>query len=297
VNTVVQAFFHSLETQLHYSESTRAAYRSDLQIFLKHLRENLNREPRLSDFDEDHISGFFEAEQKVGRRPNTLLRRKAAIIRFEQYLHQKGLLPENSRDINAKLSHFFSESRLEKETQPNCLTKNQVDQLINLLEESARPLARRDQAILTVLLETGMAASSLIALDLTDLDLRRGMLRIPDHNYTSVWLPLSDANRQIERYLKESRPELNPSASEAALFISQNGMRMSRQGLWQMLRQLGVQVQLPVTLSPRLVRHTAAIRMSQAGKQLGDIQKSMGHTNPLSTHALLHRLRAELSDL
>jgi integrase/recombinase XerD len=94
----------------------------------------------------------------------------------------------------------------------------------------------------------------------------------------------------MERYLLEGRPELNHRADEKALFISQMDGRMSRQGIWQVLRHWGGMVKPPILLSPRLVRHTAALRMAQTGRTIAEIQSLLGHRNPLSTRALLRRL-------
>jgi integrase/recombinase XerD len=103
---------------------------------------------------------------------------------------------------------------------------------------------------------------------------------------------MGSAARIIDIYLKIGRPELNRSIDEPALFISQVGTRMSRQSAWQVLRHWGELAELPVTLSPRLLRHTAALRMTHASRPISEIQMLLGHSNPLSTQALLHRLES-----
>lgn len=65
---------------------------------------------------------------------------------------------------------------------------------------------------------------------------------------------------------------------------------MTRQGVWQVLRQWGRRANLPVTLSPRLARHTAAFHLARSQRPVKEIQALLGHTNPLSTQALLRRL-------
>ncbi|HUV26235.1 MAG TPA: tyrosine-type recombinase/integrase, partial [Anaerolineales bacterium] len=77
---------------------------------------------------------------------------------------------------------------------------------------------------------------------------------------------------------------------EPALFISQMDGRLSRQGVWQILKYWGQQVNPPLSLSPRIVRHSAALRMKMAGLSNADIQMRLGHRNPLSTQALMRRL-------
>jgi integrase len=66
--------------------------------------------------------------------------------------------------------------------------------------------------------------------------------------------------------------------------------RLSRQGIWQILNHWGKLVNPPIKLSPRLLRHNAAVRMHRDGKPIPEIQIRLGHRNPLSTRALIRRL-------
>ena len=148
---------------------------------------------------------------------------------------------------------------------------------------------------MSLLLETGLSVADLVELDLSDLDLRAGRLHIVRVHGTDKWLPLGKSTDIVARYIREGRPELNPQPNEPALFVSQMGSRMSRQGIWQILNHWGKLADPPINISPRKVRHTAALRMSQAGRSLEEIQTLLGHSNPLSTQALLRRLKNHIS--
>ena len=284
----IQAFLASLESLPSYSEGTRAAYASDLRIFLEHLRHSLDRLPVLDDFNSAQVTCFLEAEYKDGRQHSTLLRRRATLLCFERYLLSVGILD----DVRLKEEGFSIDlpcvSQI-KET-PVCLTDEQVICLLSILEQSPRPLARRDYAILAVLVETGFSASAIRAVNLSELDLRAHKIHLKSSADEDCWLPLGNAQGPVELYLKEGRPELNHLPDEPALFISQNGVRMSRQSIWQVMRHWGKAAGLPVLLSPRVIRHTAARRMVRAGRSIPEIQILLGHSNPLSTLALLNRL-------
>ncbi len=66
---------------------------------------------------------------------------------------------------------------------------------------------------------------------------------------------------------------------------------MSRQSVWQMLQRWGKLANIPITLSPRLVRHTAVLHLIRNGRPLSEIQILLGHSNFLSTQALIKRLQ------
>jgi site-specific recombinase XerD len=180
---------------------------------------------------------------------------------------------------------------------PYCLTEEQVASIMQAIETSPRARARRDQAILSLLLETGLSVGSLVRLDLDDLDLSQGWLNVSGENEKSNRLPLGQAAAALQGYLEEGRPELNHQPDEKALFVSQMDGRISRQGVWQILRHWGRKAVPPIDLSPRLVRNTAALRMLKAGHPTREIQARLGHANFLSTQALLRRLEGACQDV
>jgi integrase/recombinase XerD len=285
----VRDFLDDLEAQLTYSDSTRLAYLNDLRCYLDYLELTLQRKPRLADFNARSIAGFLDTERESGKRPSTLLRRRASLRNFANYMR---------RHFEDWDERFENEAHLIDEavavpatlTRPHYLNEHQIQALWRVLEASKRPRSRRDQAILALLLECGLTVGSLVSLNLSDIDLKTGRLRLPSRSNRSVWVPLRDALEPIRSYLKDGRPELNYRTSEPALFISQTGGRMTRQGVWQVLRQWGRKANLPVTLSPRLARHTAAFHLARSKRPVKEIQALLGHTNPLSTQALLRRL-------
>ena len=284
-----QAFIADLETQPAYSHSTRLAYQNDLRGFSAFLRRTLGREPALADFNAQQAANFLEAERQAGRRPSTLLRRRACLRRFAAFLRRSepdwaAAFDDQAYLLDDAISASGSGQAL------RYLDSSQIDALWGLLDSSPRPRARRDSAILALLLESGLTVGTLIALNLNDLDPRTERLRVLLDDGGELWLPLASASLALQRYLREGRPELNCRPDEPALFISQTGGRMSRQGVWQVLRQWGHRAHLPITLSPRLARHTAAVHLAQAGRPLSEIQALLGHSNPLSTQALLRRL-------
>jgi integrase/recombinase XerD len=287
----ISAFLASLQTDPAYSQSTRMAYASDLRVFFEYLRSTLDHIPYVEDFNTRQVADFLEAESRSGRRLSTLVRRRATLRRFSNYLHQSGVSNGNVLDTDNRLINETISS-VSAERMPQCLTAAQILQLETLIQNSPRPRARRDHAILTLLLETGLSVGTLINLNLSDLDLRAGKLHVRMEEGEDTWLPLGSATEVMKRYLEEGRPDLNREPNEPALFISQMDGRMSRQGIWQILRYWGRLLNPSVVLSPRMVRHTAALHMARKGRPLSEIQALLGHSNPLSTHALLRRLLA-----
>lgn len=286
----IRAFLASLESQPSYSPGTRLAYAADLTLFYKFLQGYLNRPPDLSDLNPQSIASFLNSEKLNGKKPSTLLRRKAAIRLFKIFLLDHGYIPSQLEN-----DEWLSEIPFQSKTSTShlqFLNPDQIQALLRMIEYGQRPITRRDSAILALLLHTGLTVSKLISLDLTDVNLYAGKLHLDSGQGETFWHPLGPAAQYIERYIKEGRPDLNPYPGETALFISQIGSRLSRQGVWQILKHWGNLTQVSTPITPRVIRHTAALHLARSGLPLSQIQVLLGHSNPQSTQALLHRLEA-----
>jgi integrase/recombinase XerD len=174
------------------------------------------------------------------------------------------------------------------------LSKNEVSSLLNAINQTDTPRAKRDLAIINLLLETGISIGVLVDLDLSDLNLRSGKVQVKMGAGLHTSLAIPETVELMQSYLKVGRPELTQSSAETALFVSQMGGRISRQGVWQLLRNWGKQAKLKQILSPRVVRHTAACNMLASGKRIEEIQRYLGHRNLISTRSLVRRLKRVL---
>jgi site-specific recombinase XerD len=293
----VNAFLASLEASPACSRSTRLAYASDLRVFLDFLQTTLNRPPQIADLDIASVTSFLEAERLEGRKRSTVSRRLATLRKFNLFLSNAGLIPDITFIPGIGVPEQMDTSPLSSTELP-FLTRDQIERLFVLIGTSPRPRALRDQALLLLMAEIGLSVGSIAALDMTDLDLRARRVHLQRLYAEDVWVPLGMAYPIVERYVKEARPDLNHRQDEPALFVSQLDGRLSRQGIWQILQSWGKLLDPPLKISPRRVRHTAAIRMAGSGRPLSEIQALLGHRNSFSTRALLRRLRmAEMESI
>ena len=291
METEVNTFLTNLEA----SESTRLAYANDLRVFLQFLDGINNRPPSLTDLNNHQVTAFIETERQLGRRRNTLIRRLATLKYFQEYLVEGGLVQTYTFSVkDEQIERVLDKVPVERSRQ--CLNKDQIQALLAIMDSSPRPRALRDRAILLLLLETGLSVGDLTALDLTDLDMRAGRFHLYLVGHGDSWLDLGEARDAVRIYLQEGRPDLMLHPGEPALFISQMDGRLSRQGVWQILNHWGQMLQPPISLSPRILRHTAVLRMSNAGYSTSEIQLRLGHRSPISTRALVRRLHAASLD-
>jgi len=289
----LKTYLGTLKSHQGYAENTRQAYASDLFHFVNFLKSNLGRKPEVKDFTSEVTKKFLEVERKSGMKPSTLHRRRVSLKHFAQYLRDQEILDSDIVETIAQTQeNLWKEISKQKVA---CLNSKEVERLLGTVGQSNTARSRRDQAIFSILLETGLSIGDLVSLNLSDVNLRESNLRVGSERSNASWVFIPNSSEKIRIYLAEGRPELTQSISEEALFVSQMGGRISRQGIWQVIRIWGRQAKIRKKLSPRILRHTAVNQMLMDGKSFDEIQLLLGHRNPLSTRALIRRIKKACS--
>jgi site-specific recombinase XerD len=285
---LIEKFINYLANNGEYSQNTLEAYKSDLRRFAGYLQRKLGRGTVAADLSGRNIEAFLVSESKKGKKASTLLRREASLRRFAKYLKNQGEISE----LPVIKTAFLKNAKDGKaQNDYHSLTNDEIELIRQAMLENSHPRALRDLAIFSLLLETGIPISKLVGMNLSDLDLRARRIRLGSERSADEWVPINGVAAILEQYVFEGRPDLSHPAGQKALFVSQMGGRMSRQGIWQVLRNWGNQVNISRELSPRLIRRTAAVRMIGKELSLKEIQRSLGHRNVLSTRALVRRMR------
>ena len=178
---------------------------------------------------------------------------------------------------------------------PRCLSMSQVEALLDA-PDVASPLGVRDRAILEVLYATGLRVSELIGLRPGDVDLDVGLLKCLGKGRKERLVPLgSTACTWVRRYLLEVRGTLGRGLATAPLFVSIRGGRLSRMGLWGIVRRHAVTAGVQATLTPHVLRHSFATHLLENGADLRALQAMLGHadisTTQIYTHISRERLR------
>jgi site-specific recombinase XerD len=147
----------------------------------------------------------------------------------------------------------------------------------------------RDRALLELLYGTGLRLSECVRLDLRDLDLDSGTLLVRDgKGKKDRYVPLAgEALRAVDRYLRESRPELAGQSADAAVFLSRYGTRLGGLSVRNLVRETGKAV--GVKASTHQLRHSCATHLLGHGADIRQIQELLGHKH-LKTTALYTRV-------
>jgi integrase/recombinase XerD len=167
-----------------------------------------------------------------------------------------------------------------------------INQVMLLLEQPAKlstPEATRDRVILELLYASGMRVSELVSLNLDDINIDGGDVRCFGKGHKERIIPIAPrAAVTAKKYLQEARPHLLHNDVEQALFLNHRGDRLTRQGLWQILKGYAKSAGLDKEITPHTLRHSFATHMLNGGADLRSVQELLGHANISTTQVYTH---------
>jgi integrase/recombinase XerD len=233
-----------------------------------------------------------------GRRKTLLALRQADLADFMGNLRSAGLSPRSvARSVHCirGLYRFaVREGRLPVDPMENLKAPRAFKGLE--APDATTPLGIRDRAMLEVLYASGLRVSELIGLKPGDLDLEVGLLTCFGKGRKERLVPVGGvAVRWVVRYLREVRPTLTKDGGDPSLFLNQRGRRLSRMGLWSIVRRHAVTAGVERILTPHVLRHSFASHLLERGADLRSLQAMLGHadisTTQIYTHVTRERLR------
>ena len=158
---------------------------------------------------------------------------------------------------------------------------------------------RRDRAILEVLYATGIKVSELIDANVEDVNFRMGFITCYGESSKTRIIPMGrPARAALEDYVYEVRDQLlEDNKDEKALFVNYYGKRLTRQGLWKILREYGEKSGIKHKLTPNTLRNSFAVHMLQNGADLKSLQELMGHEDIMATQVYLAATKNHIKDV
>jgi tyrosine recombinase XerC len=283
-SALVDRFLAQLETERNASPQTVRAYSSDLARFLE-WAERAGADPLGSD---PRILRRYLADldcAKYARR--TIARRLSAVRSLFAYLNREGILSHDPASVVAtpKLP-----ARL-----PRLVPTDLLNELLDH-PQSGDAGGLRDGAILELLYATGARVSELASLDMVDVDLPGGQIRVTGKGDKQRILPLHrEAVSRVQAYLAKGRPGLKPKTGEDAVFLNRTGTRLTDGGIRRMLSRHLTELGAASGVTPHTFRHTFATHLLEAGADLRTVQDLLGHvalsTTQIYTHVGVQRLQ------
>lgn len=282
-------YLHFLRVERQLADNTLQSYRRDLERYVTHIFD-VQQLKDFHDIERIHILVHLKELREAGNSARTVSRHISAIRSFHQFL-----LREKRCDTDPTL-HIELPKLAQK--LPEVLTIAQIDELINATATAKPPANSRDRAMLELLYATGMRISECIDLNIDDLHLTMGFVRVFGKGGKERIVPLGrTAIAACETYLNQARFKLEkPENRTEALFLNQRGKRLTRQGVWKLLKAYAEKVGIE-NMTPHIFRHSFATHLIENGADLRAVQELLGHADISTTQIYTHISKTRLREV
>lgn len=278
MNRYLNDFIDYLSMEKKMAKNSLEAYRRDVLEFAELIREKQNL--TLAEASNTEVVAYLLKLKNEGKSAATVNRKVASLRAFYNFLTSRKIITDNPT-VNIKSPKIERKSI-------EYLTIEEVDNLLGTPDRSTKGL--RDKAILELLYATGIRVSEIVEMNLEDVNLRMGFVTCTGEHGKARIIPMGRPSRAaVEEYIYEVRPKFlkEGNGTENALFVNYTGNRLTRQGLWKLLKEYARLANLESKLTPQTLRNSFAVHMIQNGADLKSLQELMGHEDISATQIYL----------
>ena len=272
-NDFIEDFKNYLKIDKKYSENTIESYIRDIVFFLEYENKDIE-----SITKKDIDNYLLHILPKYNE--NSVNRMIASIKSFYKYLSIYRGLINVAEDVG---------SLKRKKALPKYLSIEEVDKLLEITLET--PFDYRNKCMLEVLYATGLRASELINLDLNNVDTTNMVINVFGKGSKERIVPLSKiAVNYLDLYINIYREKLFVKKQKPtdALFLNNHGTRISRVGLFKMIKEIALKQGITKEITPHTLRHSFATHLIECGADIRSVQELLGHENVTTTEIYTH---------
>ncbi|HEU4356414.1 MAG TPA: site-specific tyrosine recombinase XerD [Actinomycetota bacterium] len=275
----IQRYLDHLTVERGLADNTLRAYRRDLDRYAAFLRTRGIADAGEADDQAvaAFVAGLSASTHGDGRpyRASTVVRTLSAVRSFYRFLLREDAI---ERDPAAAVIR----PRLPRSL-PRPLPLEEIQRILAAPREETSAGAR-DRAVLETLYGAGLRVSELTGLDIDDVDLEEGSVRVLGKGSKERDVPLGRyACDAIATYLTRSRPQLATTRSRGALFLNQRGGRLTRQGVGGLLARSVTAAGIDRRVTPHTLRHSFATHLLEGGADVRVVQELLGHASVATT--------------
>ena len=287
---IVTEFLDSLWLEKGLSKNTLESYGRDLRAFENWLRESSSTGRDIVSVRREDLLRYLANRLDAGIKARSTARSLSCLRSLYRYLlREKRITEDPTLQIdNPKLGRPL----------PSTLSESDVERLLQAPDVSTA-IGMRDRTMLEVLYATGLRVSELVSLQLTEINLRQGVVRIMGKGSKERLVPLGEESIQwLLRYLNEARADLlKKNLYQEVVFPSNQGKQMTRQTFWHRIKEHAGKAGLQKKLSPHTLRHAFATHLLNHGADLRVVQLLLGHSDLSTTQIYTHVAQQRLKDL
>ena len=284
---ILDAFIDNIWIEKGLSQNTLDSYRSDLEQFSSWLEKNNLSYLKTS---KKEILSYLSFLFQKGLGSKTVARKLSSLKSFFRYLVFKSII---SNDPSSEV-----ETPKLLKSIPKSISEKEVEALLAAPDEKT-DIGLRDKTMIETLYSCGLRISELTNLELLNLNLRQGVIRVIGKGQKERLVPMGDQLiGLLELYISSSRKNLLNKRHSDFLFLSTRGQRMTRQSFWHRIKHYCLASSFePDKISPHVLRHAFATHLLNNGADLRVVQLLLGHSDLNTTQIYTEVARQRLKRL
>ena len=284
---ILDAFIDNIWIEKGLSPNTLDSYRSDLEQFATWLEKNNLSYIKTS---KKEILSYLSFLFQKGLGSKTVARNLSSLKSFFRYLVFKSIIPNDP-------SSEVETPKLLKSI-PKSISEKEVEALLAAPDEKT-DIGLRDKTMIETLYSCGLRISELTNLELLNLNMRQGVIRVIGKGQKERLVPMGDQLiGLLELYISSSRKNLLDKRHSDFLFLSTRGQRMTRQSFWHRIKHYCLASGFePDKISPHVLRHAFATHLLNNGADLRVVQLLLGHSDLNTTQIYTEVARQRLKRL
>ena len=280
----VKKFIDFLLFEKKYSQHTAVAYEKDIEMFEKFLLREFS-ESKLSNANYSQIRSWIVKLVNTNITNRTINRKVSSLNSYYKFLLKiqsiefNPLTKHKALKVSRKLQIPFSET--------------EITSVLNLIETDSFE-GLRDKLIVELFYSTGMRRTELVNLQLSDVDISQGQLKVLGKRNKERFIPLlSTVIRTYQAYLIE-RSNLKEVQDSKSLLLTRKGFKIYEKLVYRVIANYFDTISSKVKKSPHILRHSFATHLLNNGADLNSVKELLGHSSLASTQVYTHSSVAEL---
>ena len=287
METIIEEYLKFIQIEKGLSENTIGAYRRDLKKYQLYMQEQ--KIAHIDFIDRQTIQECLGSLIDQGASAKSIARFISTIRSFHQFaLREK---------YAAKDPTVLIETPKYEKKLPDVLD---VEEVIQLLEtpDLTKNNGYRDRTILELLYATGMRVTELIQIEIDDVNLIMGFVKVFGKGNKERIIPLGDTVIEyLDTYINNVRSQLLKKTVTNVLFLNLHGRPLTRQGIWKLIKQYGLRANITITLTPHTLRHSFATHLLENGADLRAVQEMLGHSDISTTQLYTHVSKTQIRQM
>ena len=285
-NDLIDEFIDHLWLEGGLSKNTLNSYRFDLCNFSNWLKKtNIIHIENVTRSDIQQYLSFKFPSSKA----RSISRLLSTLRRFYRFLYrEKKIITDPTLQIQ--------KPKIPKSL-PKSLSEDEVESLLEAPDINI-DIGLRDKAMIELLYACGLRVSELVNIQLTELSLNDGVIRVTGKGDKTRLVPMGEeAMDCIQKYLLSARERILKNKKSKYLFVTHRGQSMTRQTFWHSIKKYAIIANIKQSISPHILRHAFATHLINHGADLRVVQMLLGHSDISTTQIYTHVARERLKTI